>query len=109
MYKTFSNTELSNESFVNIIHFVIGVLIKYKHVLSSEVSIDTLPSAPKGYDLTVAHDFLKEINATSLIDNDEQLNMHIQNLYKLLKSRMEKTLNTDKKNGKALLNRLREE
>jgi hypothetical protein len=109
MYKTFLNNELSNESFVNIIHFLIGVLIKYKYIISSEVSIDTLPSTPKGSDLTVAHDFLKEINATNLINDDEQLNMHVQNLYKLLKSRMEKSLNTDEKNGEALLNRLREE
>ncbi|WP_447830807.1 hypothetical protein [Aeromonas salmonicida] len=107
MYKTLSNIDVSNESYAKIIHFVIGVLIKYKYLGSSDFSIDLISTAPKGQDLEIAHNFLSEINASNLVGNDEVLNMHIQNLYESLKSRMEISLKTDNKNGEVLLNRLR--
>lgn len=108
MYNCFSNKRIENESLANIIHFIIGVLIKYKFSLFSNIPLNALPNAPKGSELEVAHEFFEEIDAKSLVGNKDALNIHIQNLYELLKNRMETSLKTSNENANILLNRLRD-
>lgn len=107
MYKTLSGNNLSSESLAKIIHFVIGVLIKYKNVFSSELDINTLTTVPDDEDLLLAHQLLDEIDAKKLIDNDVEIDKIIYNLYLYLKESMEISLNTSDENGVILLNKLR--
>ncbi|EHK8987297.1 hypothetical protein V4T56_004189 [Vibrio vulnificus] len=107
MYSVLNDKSISNESLINIVHFIIGVLIKYKSIDSVDIDIDTLKTAPTDLDLKIAHEFLDEIHVNSLIDNDIELDRHIQNLYELLKERMETSLNTSKTNGLELLKKMR--
>lgn len=108
MYSTFERFDVSGERLTEIVYFVIGVLIKYKNVETSQVDIDTLPSVPSGGGLDIAHELLNEMNADELIDNDEELDKHIQSLYDYLRVSLERTLHSSDNNGALLLQQLRE-
>lgn len=107
MYSTFERFEISSESLTEIVYFVIGVLIKYKNIDTSQVDIDTLPSVPRGNGLGIAHELLGEMGVEELIGNDEELDKHIQALYDYLRVALEKSLHSSDKNGGILLQQLR--
>ena len=107
MYRTFDNKKIDNFNLTEIIHYLIGILNKYKSKENREIDVKTISNAPKGKNFEIAKKFLIEINATELIDRDSELNNHINKLYKYLKTKLENTDNSSTKSGVELLKALR--
>ncbi len=107
MYKTLNKHKTSNEDLILIIHYVIGILNKYKSKENREIDIKTLSNAPKGINYEIAKELLNEIGASSLIDNDIELDIHINRLYQYLKKEIEIELKISDSDGIRLLEKLR--
>lgn len=107
MYKTFENKDISREDLTIIVHYLVGILNKFKSKENREIDISTISNAPTGRNYSIAKEFLEEIDASSLIDKDDILSYHAEQLYSLLKMRLDSELGVDNAKGKILLQNLR--
>jgi hypothetical protein len=107
MYKVFQENKISREDLTIIVHYLVGILNKFKSKENREIDISKISNAPTGNNYKIAEDFLEEINIKSLFNNDLMLNSHIEQLYELLKARLDNELKPDNINGELLLQKLR--
>ena len=107
IYSTFDQHNIDEFSLVEIVHFLIGVLNKFKSKDNREIDLRTIPYAPKGENYVITDKFLKEINAVELIDNQQELNIDVNNLYTYLSDRLVVDNPMNRKNALRLLKKWR--
>lgn len=107
MYNTLENSKLSLPDLTSIIHHAIKMLSKVKSS-DNETQLRDLPIPLGELNFEICHALLNEINIRKIQGNNVEIDKQINNLYNFLYSRMSKELNTDDKNGKSLLEKLKQ-
>lgn len=95
------------EDSTNIVHFLIKILNKYKNKPEEEIELSDVKIELDDSQSTICKQLLEEIKPQE-IDNDEELDRHITEIYKILEARTIADLKVDVNIGKALLRKMKE-